>query len=308
MNKPSISRAIKEMETNQLKPYKNNSRIHDEKQVEQISASIEKFGFTQPILIDENNIVLAGHGRLMAAQKLGLSKVPVIVLDDLSEAQKKAYVIADNKIGQNSKWNNEVLRIEIEDIAKDEQVYSARFIGKTGYVVTYKQTDPLFSIDLSDPKNPQIIGELKIPGFSEYLHPYGDGKLLGIGMDVSEDGFTTEGVKLSMFNVTDPSNVTEENKYTIEESYGTDVGYNYKGVFVDVQKNLFGFVTYHDGVTYQLYTYDEAEGFKEVMSRQLSGYEGSRGLYIGDVFYLVSGNMIESYSMNGFEKMDDIVL
>ena len=176
------------------------------------------------------------------------------------------------------------------------------------YGVTYRQVDPLFSVDLSDPENPKILGELKIPGFSEYLHPYGDGKLLGIGMDVSEDGFTTEGVKLSMFNVTDLSNVTEENKYTIEDSYGTDVGYNYKGVFVDVQKNLFGFITYHDGVTYQLYTYDEAEGFKEVMSRQLSGYEGSRGLYIGDVFYLVSGNMIESYSMNGFEKMDDIVL
>ena len=164
------------------------------------------------------------------------------------------------------------------------------------------------TMQMDNPENPKILGELKIPGFSEYLHPYGDGKLLGIGMDVSEDGFTTEGVKLSMFNVTDPSNVTEENKYTIEESYGTDVGYNYKGVFVDVKKNLFGFVTYHDGVTYQLFTYDEAEGFKEVMSRQLSGYEGSRGLYIGDVFYLVSGNMIESYSMNGFEKMDDIVL
>ena len=196
----------------------------------------------------------------------------------------------------------------ITGLAEGEQVYSARLLGDTGYFVTYEQTDPLFSVDLSDPNNPKIIGKLKIPGFSEYLHPYGDGKLLGIGMDVSEDGFTTEGVKLSMFNVTDPSNVTEENKYTIEESYGTDVGYNYKGVFVDVQKNLFGFITYHDGVTYQLYTYDEAEGFKEVMSRQLSGYEGSRGLYIGDVFYLVSGNMIESYSMNGFEKMDDIVL
>ena len=73
--------------------------------------------------------------------------------------------ILDEKLNELSK---------IEDIAKDEQVYSARFIGKTGYVVTYKQTDPLFSIDLSDPKNPQIIGELKIPGFSEYLHPYGD--------------------------------------------------------------------------------------------------------------------------------------
>ena len=232
---------------------------------------------------------------------------------DASKVTEKAVAenVKDAVPGTNSLYVlNDKLEIigSIHNLARDETIYSARFMGDTGYFVTYRQVDPLFSVDLSDPKNPKILGELKIPGFSEYLHPYGDGKLLGIGMDVSKDGFTTEGVKLSMFNVTDPSNVTEENKYTIEESYGTDVGYNYKGVFVDVQKNLFGFVTYHDGVTYQLYTYDEAEGFKEVMSRQLSGYEGSRGLYIGDVFYLVSGNMIESYSMNGFEKMDDIVL
>ena len=232
---------------------------------------------------------------------------------DASKVTEKAVEenVKDAVPGTNSLYVlNDKLEIigSIHNLAKDETIYSARFMGDTGYFVTYRQVDPLFSVDLSDPENPKILGELKIPGFSEYLHPYGDGKLLGIGIDVSEDGFTTEGVKLSMFNVTDPSNVTEENKYTIEESYGTDVGYNYKGVFVDVQKNLFGFVTYHDGVTYQLYTYDEAEGFKEVMSRQLSGYEGSRGLYIGDVFYLVSGNMIESYSMNGFEKMDDIVL
>ena len=232
---------------------------------------------------------------------------------DASKVTEKAVEenVKDAVPGTNSLYVlNDKLEIigSIHNLAKDETIYSARFMGDTGYFVTYRQVDPLFSVDLSDPENPKILGELKIPGFSEYLHPYGDGKLLGIVMDVSEVGFTTEGVKLSMFNVTDPSNVTEENKYTIEESYGTDVGYNYKGVFVDVQKNLFGFVTYHDGVTYQLYTYDEAEGFKEVMSRQLSGYEGSRGLYIGDVFYLVSGNMIESYSMNGFEKMDDIVL
>lgn len=115
----SISRPIKEVETSELKPYKNNSRIHEENQVEQIAKSIEKFGFTQPILIDDGNVVLAGHGRLMAAQKLGLKTVPVIVLDGLSDSQKKAYVIADNKIGQNSKWNNEILRIEIEDIASN---------------------------------------------------------------------------------------------------------------------------------------------------------------------------------------------
>ena len=264
-----------------------------------------------------------GNLRLVTTIDEIYSNDDIMPLNETADKTEKAVAenVKDAVPGTNSLYVlNDKLEIigSIHNLAKDETIYSARFMGDTGYFVTYRQVDPLFSVDLSDPENPKILGELKIPGFSEYLHPYGDGKLLGIGMDVSEDGFTTEGVKLSMFNVTDPSNVTEENKYTIEESYGTDVGYNYKGVFVDVQKNLFGFVTYHDGVTYQLYTYDgvtyqlytydEAEGFKEVMSRQLSGYEGSRGLYIGDVFYLVSGNMIESYSMNGFEKMDDIVL
>ena len=251
-----------------------------------------------------------GNLRLVTTIDEIYSNDDIMPLNETADKTEKAVAenVKDAVPGTNSLYVlNDKLEIigSIHNLAKDETIYSARFMGDTGYFVTYRQVDPLFSVDLSDPENPKILGELKIPGFSEYLHPYGDGKLLGIGMDVSEDGFTTEGVKLSMFNVTDPSNVTEENKYTIEESYGTDVGYNYKGVFVDVQKNLFGFVTYHDGVTYQLYTYDEAEGFKEVMSRQLSGYEGSRGLYIGDVFYLVSGNMIESYSMNGCEKMDD---
>ncbi|RGH66901.1 hypothetical protein DW815_04730 [Ruminococcus sp. AM33-14] len=254
-----------------------------------------------------------GNLRLVTTIDEIYSNDDIMPLNETADKTEKAVAenVKDAVPGTNSLYVlNDKLEIigSIHNLAKDEIIYSARFMGDTGYFVTYRQVDPLFSVDLSDPENPKILGELKIPGFSEYLHPYGDGKLLGIGMDVSEDGFTTEGVKLSMFNVTDPSNVTEENKYTIEESYGTDVGYNYKGVFVDVQKNLFGFVTYHDGVTYQLYTYDEAEGFKEVMSRQLSGYEGSRGLYIGDVFYLVSGNMIESYSMQGFEKIDDIVL
>lgn len=135
--------------------------------------------------------------------------------------------ILDDKLNELSK---------IEDIAKDEQVYSARFIGKTGYVVTYKQTDPLFSIDLSDPKNPQIIGELKIPGFSEYLHPYGDGLLLGIGMDVDDTGTTTNGVKLSMFDISNPEDVAEVQKYVMEDCYSTNVTYEYKAAMIDVKK------------------------------------------------------------------------
>jgi hypothetical protein len=88
-----------------LIPYVNNSRTHSEEQVKQIAASIKEFGFTNPILIDENKGVIAGHGRLLAAGKLALAEVPTIVLEGLTEAQRKAYVIADNKLALNAGWD-----------------------------------------------------------------------------------------------------------------------------------------------------------------------------------------------------------
>lgn len=196
---------------------------------------------------------------------------------------------------------------EIRDLAEGERVYSARFVGKTGYFVTFRQVDPLFSVDLSDPAAPKILGELKIPGFSEYLHPYGDGLLLGIGMDVDESGVTTEGVKLSMFDISDPSDVREVQKYVIEDMYGTDV-YDYRSVFADVEKNLFGFTAYGSGQKYYIFSYDENKGFRQEFERTLGGYGSTRGLYIGDRFYLVSGNTIEAYALDGFEKVGDLVL
>ena len=196
---------------------------------------------------------------------------------------------------------------EIHDLAKDESVYSARFMGDVGYFVTFKQVDPLFSVDLSDPSDPEIIGKLKIPGFSEYLHPYGDGQLLGIGMDVDEESVTTNGVKISMFDISNPADVNEEENYVLEDLYGTDVGYNYKEVFVDVEKNLFGFMAYGDTTKYFIFTYDE-NGFKEVFSRELTLYGNVRGLYAGERFYLVNGNTVESFTMDEFQKVDDIVL
>ena len=196
---------------------------------------------------------------------------------------------------------------EIRDLAENESVYSARFMGDTGYFVTFRQVDPLFSVDLSDPSAPKIIGELKIPGFSEYLHPYGEGLLLGIGMDVDESGTTTEGVKLSMFDISDPSSVQEIQTYVIDGMYSTNV-YNYKAVFADVEKNLFGFTAYGDSPEYCVFSYDAEKGFTEVFSRTLSGYGDARGLYVGDVFYLVENRTVESYTLNGFEKIDDIVL
>ena len=104
--------------TGDLIPYVNNSRTHSEAQVQQVAASIKEFGFTNPILIDESDGIIAGHGRLLAAQKLKLDEVPTITLKGLTEAQRKAYVIADNQLALNSGWDYEALRIEVDRIAE----------------------------------------------------------------------------------------------------------------------------------------------------------------------------------------------
>ena len=102
-----------------LIPYANNARKHDENQIKQIASSIKEFGFNNPILIDKDNGIIAGHGRVMAARKLGLTEVPTILLDHLNETQRKAYILADNRIAINSTWDNEMLSVELSDIKDD---------------------------------------------------------------------------------------------------------------------------------------------------------------------------------------------
>ena len=104
---------IEQLKVGDLIPYVNNSRTHSDEQVMQVASSIKEFGFTNPILIDDDSGIIAGHGRLMAAKKLGLDEVPCIRLGHLSEAQRKAYVIADNKLALNSGWDNDLLKIEL---------------------------------------------------------------------------------------------------------------------------------------------------------------------------------------------------
>lgn len=103
-----------ERKTSELIPYINNARTHSQKQIKQIAASITEFGFTNPVLIDENNGVIAGHGRLLAADLLKIEIVPVYILTGLSEYQKKAYILADNQIALNAGWDDELLNLEIE--------------------------------------------------------------------------------------------------------------------------------------------------------------------------------------------------
>jgi DNA modification methylase len=110
---------ITQKKVTELIPYVKNSRTHSDEQVAQIAASIKEFGWTNPILVDGSNGIIAGHGRLMAARKLGYTEVPTIELADLTETQKKAYIIADNRLALNAGWDNEMLTIELNDLLAD---------------------------------------------------------------------------------------------------------------------------------------------------------------------------------------------
>ena len=107
---------MRKIPTSQLIPYTNNSRTHSESQIKQVAASIKEFGFLNPVITDGQNGIVAGHCRVMAAELLGLDEVPCLEASHLTEAQKKAYVIADNKLAENAGWDDEMLRIELSEL------------------------------------------------------------------------------------------------------------------------------------------------------------------------------------------------
>lgn len=107
---------IEQIDLEKLIPYVNNSRTHSDEQVAQIAGSIKEFGFNNPVLIDAEGMIIAGHGRVMAARRLQLDKVPCIRLGHLTETQKKAYVIADNKLALNAGWDENLLRVELQQL------------------------------------------------------------------------------------------------------------------------------------------------------------------------------------------------
>ncbi len=109
---------IKQSRIIDLTLYKNNPRVHSEIQIERLVNSLKEFGFTNPVLIDDTGNVIAGHGRITAAKKIGMDSVPTIPLSHLSEEQRKAYIIADNQLALNSSWDDDLLKKELEQIIK----------------------------------------------------------------------------------------------------------------------------------------------------------------------------------------------
>jgi hypothetical protein len=115
---------------------------------------------------------------------------------------------------------------EVDGLGKTEQIYSVRFMGDTAYVVTFRQTDPLYTLDLSDPRRPEVLGELKIPGYSAYLHPVGEGMVLGVGQDATDDG-QVRGTQVSVFDVSDLSDPVRLDTYTLGEGTNSQAEYDH---------------------------------------------------------------------------------
>lgn len=191
-----------------------------------------------------------------------------------------------------------------------ERIYGVRFFGETGYIVTFRQTDPLYTLDLSDPERPRLCSELKITGYSAYLHVYGAGRLFGFGNEATQDG-SVQSLKLTMFDTADPSAVRTENALVLDELAPVWQA-SHKMLLVDPARKLIGFPAseWNGGNVYMLYTYDETTGFSERARIALPPYTGlsARGLYIGDCYYIVSPTEITPLSLTDFRLLEPFVL
>ncbi len=229
---------------------------------------------------------------------------------------------------------------ELEGLAEDERIYSTRFMGERLYMVTFQRIDPLFVIDLSNPRDPEVLGELKIPGFSDYLHPYDENHLIGVGKETKENewgGVSLKGVKVSLFDVSDVENPRQVDVIEIGgPGSTTEVSQDHKAFLFDRDKQVMVLPVrevkedwrwedrwrYSNQRVWQgAYVYTVTEnGFEK--RGKVSHYEGSeesrwywgspaavrRSLYMDDVLYTISQRTIEMHDIDSVEEINDLDL
>jgi len=258
-----------------------------------------------------------GHFRLATTEGVGWSPA--------SESKNHLFIL-----------NEQLEQVgSVENLAPDERIYSVRFIGSKAYMVTFRETDPLFAIDVSDPADPEVLGELKIPGFSNYLHPLDDKHLIGFGYDTKieavkgggEPRIVTGGMKISLFDVSDMGNPKETDTEIIggPGTYSA-LQYDHKALFRHEQQSLFGFpVSIYEGDGEE-YIEFEAEGAL-IYSITPEGIELSGDLtqasdqpyedwntsvqrlaYAKDALYTVANTEIRSYRLSDFEPLHTLPL
>ena len=189
---------------------------------------------------------------------------------------------------------------KIENIAEGETIYAARYFGDFAYFITYRNIDPLFAADLSDIRNPQILGELKITGYSEYLHMWGEDQLLGIGYETNEKDGSREGIKLVMFDISNPAELSVLDTVVLKNADYSSALFNYKSVLADSYTNMIGFLTAdysEDELDYYVYSFIDGKFKKQLVSHkeEIRQQECYRGLWVGDYFYIVNQQGIESF-------------
>jgi uncharacterized secreted protein with C-terminal beta-propeller domain len=208
--------------------------------------------------------------------------------------------IFSNPFGVSGKSVNDVyildgdldVRGSVTDLGLGENIYSARFIEDKGYIVTFKRIDPFYVLDLSNPRDPKKAGELKIPGYSSYLHPITKDKILGVGMEDQK-------VKISLFSVSDPSNPRELAKYNLDEYY-TEVNNNPHAFLLDDKHKIF-FLPGSEGGYIFSYDNDNLRLAKAVSSPQVE-----RALYINDYLYLLSPDKVTVLDENSWETVKEL--
>ena len=266
--------------------------------------NIAKFALDEGRISGVAAVAVRGYVRDTFAINASDGYLRVLTTDYSTEDEMNALYILDE---------NMKLTGQLTGIAPGEEIYAARFMGNTGYFVTYRNTDPLFTVDLSDPAKPEIIGELKVTGFSEYLHFWDDTHLLGIGYESDEKTGNIENIKLSMFNIENPGEVIEEAKLVLKDVDYSEALYDYKSVIISKDKNLIGLVCEdYSGSrtkqTYQIYSYENGTFKKQAEIPGINGanYENVRGMYSGNVFYLWINDNITSYDMtDGFKMLKE---
>ena len=228
--------------------------------------------------------------------------------------------ITQNKYNNVYVLNNELKTVgKLENLAKGERIYSVRFMGNRVYMVTFKQVDPLFVIDLANPTNPKVLGELKIPGFSEYLHPYDETHIIGFGKDTKETstGATITGMKMALFDVSNPNEPKQMYTIKVGDKYSySELSYNHKAFLFSKEKNIIAFpisknesynMYFRGAVVYGL-TLDKGFELKGEIKNDPSNVNYvnnvDRIIYIGNTLYTVSSQLIKAVDMSTMEEID----
>ena len=199
----------------------------------------------------------------------------------------------------------------VTGIADGEQVYSVRFQGDYGYLCTYRTTDPIFAVDLTDPAAPEVVGEVKLSGYSDYLHVWNDDLLFGLGMEtqeVTDENGTTaklDGMKMVMINKTDPAHLSEAGVMSVNADYSEALT-NHKAILVDPARNLIAFPA--EG-SYLVYGYTPEDGFALKAEIAVSEWDWhNRGVVIGDYFYVCGTDRVNILDLNSLENVGETII